>query len=216
MEEFEVIGVVGDIRDLDLRTSPEGTLYFDTRSWSWVDWEVHVLARTSVAVAALLPALRAALAEIDDAVPLAHPAPLADALRQQLAGTRFVLALLGVFAATAGFLAVVGLYGIISYSVGLRSREFGVRIALGSARSDILAMVIKDGGKLTIAGLVLGLLGAWMLAGFLDALLFEVTATDPSTYVLVAVLLAACAGIASWVPAWRVSRVNPVEALRAQ
>lgn len=215
MQEFEVIGVVGDVRYRSLREAPGATLYFDARSWSWVDWEVHVLVRSSVGEGALLPALRAAVAEIDGGVPVARPGPLNEALRIETAGTRFVLMLLVVFAGTAAVLAFVGLYGVVSYSVGLRSREFGVRLALGSARSGLRRIVVREGGMLTLAGLTIGLAAAWGFVGLLDALLFEVTATDPLTYAAVVLVLCAGAGVACVVPAWRMSRVDPVEVLRA-
>ena len=215
MEAFEVIGVVGDVRDGDLREPTAGAIYFDARSWSWVDWEVHVLARTDVPETVLLPALRTTLAAIDSEVPLARPAAMEDIVRRQTAAARFVLFLLGAFAVTAGVLALVGLYGVVSYSVGRRSREFGVRLALGAPRSGIQRAVVKRGALLAALGVSLGLAGAWGLADLLDALLFEVTSTDPLTYSLVAVWLGAGAVLASWVPAWRASRLDPVEVLRS-
>ena len=117
---------------------------------------------------------------------------------------------------TAVLLALVGLYGVLSYSVGLRSREFGLRIALGSARGGIQRLVVGRGVRVAAGGLALGLAGAGALAGLLDALLFEVTPTDPLTYVLVAGTLGAGAVLASWVPAWRASRLDPVEMLKTE
>jgi putative ABC transport system permease protein len=213
--DFEVIGVVGDVRYDDLREPSEGTLYFDARSWSWVDWEVHVLVRTETPAGALLPSLREAVASVDPAVPVAHPAPLEDGFRAETADSRFVLSLLGAFAATAGLLALVGLYGVVAYAVGMRRREFGVRIALGAAASGIRRIVMLEGALVVTAGLGLGLLGAWAGSAVLESLLFEVSAKDPFIYMAVALLLAAGAGAASWIPAWRVGRVDPVEVLRA-
>ena len=126
-----------------------------------------------------------------------------------------VLFLLGAFAVTAGVLALVGLYGVVSYSVGRRSREFGVRLALGAPRSGIQCDVVKQGAMLAAVGGSLGLAGAWALADLLDALLFEVTPTDPLTYGLVAICLGGGAVLASWVPAWRASRLDPIEVLRS-
>lgn len=211
---FEVIGVVGDVRYRDLREPPEGAIYFDARSWSWVDWEVHVLVRSTVDPAALLPALRSVVAEVDPTIPLAHPAPLADGIEQQTARPRFVLTLLLAFAGSAALLAVVGLYGAISYAVGLRRREFGVRVALGSGRSGIRALVLRESGRLILLGVGIGLLGAVVASSALEALLFEVSGTDPTTYVAAAALLGLAALAATWVPAWRVGRMDPVVVLR--
>ncbi|MEM7414798.1 MAG: ABC transporter permease [Gemmatimonadota bacterium] len=211
---FEVIGVVGDVRYRDLREPPEGAIYFDARSWSWVDWEVHVLVRSAVAPTALVPALRSVVAEVDPTIPLAHPAPLADGIAQQTARPRFVLTLLLAFAGSAALLAVVGLYGAISYAVGLRRREFGVRVALGSGRSGIRALVLRESGRLIAIGVALGLLGAVAASSALEAMLFEVSGTDPATYVGAALLLGCAALAATWVPAWRVGRMDPVVVLR--
>lgn len=213
--EFEVIGVVGDVRDLSLREAPGGTIYFDARSWSWVDWEVHVVARTTMDEGALLPALREAVASVDEQVPLAHPASLQESLMVETAGSRFVLGLMAAFAVTAVLLALVGLYGVVSYAVGLRSREFGVRIALGSAGAGIRHMVVREAGMLAMFGLLIGLVGAVALSRLLDAFLFGVTARDPFTYMAAGVLLSMGAAIASWIPAWRVSRVDPAAVLRS-
>ena len=123
--------------------------------------------------------------------------------------------LLVAFASAAALLALVGLYGVISYSVGLRAREFGVRIAVGSARAQIQQLVVGRGLVLATGGLVLGLIGARALVGLLDAFLFQVTANDVPTYLGVAVLLALGAVAASWLPGWRASRLDPVQILRA-
>jgi predicted permease len=216
MEDFEVIGVVGDVRGGDLRQAPDPTLYFDARHWSWVDWEVHVLARTDLDATVLLPELRQVVADLDADVPLAHPGWLSDSYAEQTASTRFVLVLLGAFALSAGVLALIGLYGVVSYAVGLRRREFGVRIALGSGRAGVQRMVLRRGLALTGTGLVLGSSGAVVLGDVLDALLFGVSTTDPLTYATTAALLAVAALVASWMPAWKAAQVDPVQVLRAE
>ena len=214
MTDFQVVGVVGDVRSADVRQVPQGAVYFDSRSWSWVDWEVHVLVRTDRAEASLLPDLWQSLAEIDADVPLAHPEPLAALVARQTASERFVLALLAVFAGVAAVLALVGLYGVVSYAVGLREREFGLRIAIGCDRSGIRRLVVGRGLLLTGVGVAIGLVAARGFASVLDTLLFEVTASDLATYVGVAILLAAGAIAATWLPAWRASRLDLVGALR--
>jgi ABC-type antimicrobial peptide transport system permease subunit len=149
-------------------------------------------------------------------VPLAHPGWLSDSYAEQTASTRFVLVLLGAFALSAGVLALIGLYGVVSYAVGLRRREFGVRIALGSGRAGVQRMVLRRGLALTGTGLVLGSSGAVVLGDVLDALLFGVSTTDPLTYATTAALLAVAALVASWMPAWKAAQVDPVQVLRAE
>ncbi len=216
MENFAVIGVVGDIRDVDLRSPSEGALYFDTRGWSWVDWEVHVVARSERPGLTLLPEIREAVAGLDAEVPVAHPQAMEELLAAQTASARFVLALLGVFALVAGTLAVVGLYGVVSYTVGLRRREIGIRMALGSAQTTIEGMVVRRGLLLASVGVVVGVVGAILSADVLEAMLFEVQATDPLTIAVVAAGLGVAAALASWLPARRAGRTDPVEALKAE
>jgi len=216
MTEFEVIGVVGDIRDAALRSEPDGAVYFDVRGWSWVDWEVHVLARTEVAAGALVPALREAVAELDPTVPVARPQPMVEGMAAQTASTRFALFLLGGLALAAGLLAVVGLYAVVSYVVGMRRREFGIRLALGAGRGAIQGMVLGRGLRLAAVGVALGVGGALLLGDLLEALLFGVTPRDPLTLVLVGLLMTASAALASWLPARRASASDPREILQAE
>jgi predicted permease len=216
MQAFEVIGVVGDIRDKDLREPGDGGMYFDARSWSWVDWEVHVVARTDVAGAGLLPAFREAVAELDADLPLAHPEPMAARVASQTASIRFVLTLLTLFALSAGTLAFVGLYGVVSYGVGLRRREIGVRMALGSARSGIARMVVGRGVALAGAGVVVGGAVALLLGGLLEGMLFGVRPRDPATLLVAAAVMVAAAVLASWLPARRAARTPPAEVLRGE
>lgn len=216
MEDFDVIGVVGDIRDVDLRSPSEGALYFDTRGWSWVDWEVHVVARSARTGETLLPEIREAVAGLDSEVPVAHPQAMEDLLAAQTASARFVLALLGVFALVAGTLAVVGLYGVVSYTVGLRRREIGIRMALGSAQATIEGMVVRRGLLLASVGVAIGVVGAVLSADLLEAMLFEVRGTDPLTIAAVAAGLGVAAALASWLPARRAGRTDPAEVLKAE
>ncbi len=124
--------------------------------------------------------------------------------------------MLGIFAALALTLAAVGIYGVLAYAVAQRRGEIGVRISLGARGVDVLRLVVGQGMKLALIGLTLGLLGALAVTRLIDSLLFDVTATDPTTFAFVAVMLTLVALAACTVPAWRASRVDPVIALRAE
>lgn len=213
---FEIIGVVGDVRGRDLREEPAGGVYFDARGWSWVDWEVHVLARTGLAPAAFTQQVREVVASIDPEVPVARPEPLAARIERQTASTRFVMALLGVFAASAGLVALVGLYGVVSGAATQRRREIGIRMALGSGRSGVAGRVLKDGVVLAAVGVGIGTAGSLALGRFLESLLFGVRPGDPLTVVAAGALMLAAAAAASWLPAWRAARTDPAEVLKGE
>jgi putative ABC transport system permease protein len=136
------------------------------------------------------------------------------ALGQTLGAQRFLAVLVGVFAACAVLLAVVGVYGVVSYLVNQRTREIGIRMALGAQRRWIMAHVLKFGGRLTALGLAFGFFGAWTSTKLLRSILFEVSPKDPATFVVVPILLAAAVLLACWWPARRAAHLNPMEALR--
>jgi putative ABC transport system permease protein len=139
-----------------------------------------------------------------------------DVLGESLAQQRFSATLLGFFAVAALALAVLGLYGVISFGVARRAREIGVRLALGAAPTGVLAMVVREGLVLGLAGVVIGLAGAVALARVLSRLVFGVSATDPVTLAAVALLMAGVAVVASWLPARRAMKVDPAVMLRAE
>ena len=139
---------------------------------------------------------------------------MSDEVSKWYADRRFTLLLLGVFAATALLIAAVGIYGVIAYAVSQRTQEIGVRVALGAQRSHIMNLVLGQGFRLVIIGVVAGLAGAFVLTRFLSAMLFNVKSYDPLTFAAVALLLAAVAMLASYVPARRAMRVDPIVALR--
>ena len=210
---FEVIGLVEDARWTDLRAPAEPLIFFDTRGWSWVDWEVDVLVRSALGPAALAPGLREMVAALDSEVPVAELSSVEGNISNQMAALRFALGLVAVFAAVAALLALVGLYGVISWTVGQQRREIGIRIALGSGERRVLKQFLWKGGRLALIGTVLGLAGAMGLTRLLEAYLFGVEASDPTTLFAVAVLLGGAALLATFVPARMATRVDPVRVL---
>ena len=135
---------------------------------------------------------------------------------RSVADRRFSLLLLSVFAGSALLLAVIGIYGVMSYVVTLRTQEMGVRVALGAKPGDIARLVLGQAARLVVTGLVLGLIGAALLTRLLSTMLFEITPTDPVTYAIVAGVLALTAVAACQIPAWRATRVDPLTALRSE
>jgi putative ABC transport system permease protein len=147
-------------------------------------------------------------------LPIEEVQPMTEIVRESVSQPRFRTTLVGFFAAAALLLAVIGIYGVISYGVGRRTREVGIRLALGAGRRDVLALVLRQGLALTGAGLAAGVAGALLLTRFLSSLLFETGRLDPAIYAGVALLLAAAGLLACWIPARRATRVDPVIALR--
>jgi ABC-type antimicrobial peptide transport system permease subunit len=133
-----------------------------------------------------------------------------------ISNKRFTMTLLGVFALLALLLASIGIYGVLSYMVGQRSKEIGVRMALGAQKFDVMRMVLKDGARMTLAGILIGLVGALALTRLMGTMLYGVRPTDPLTFVSVAALLGSIALLACYLPARRAMKVDPMEALRHQ
>ena len=209
----EIVGVVSDVSNFGVRAGERIALYFPhdqlpTRFMS-------VVARTGGDVAAIVPSVRSTVAELDPAVALTVT-PLSDLVDRALAPDRFVATLLSVFALVALALAAVGLLGIVSYGVSQRTREMGVRIALGAKGSEIAGMVVRDALVLAAAGIGVGVVGALLVTRFASSLLFEVAPTDPLTFASVVALLMAVAAAGAALPAWRAAHLDPVEALRGE
>ena len=153
---------------------------------------------------------------MDQDIPLFSVKSMPEYLSASVAAPRFSTTLLSIFAAVALVLTVVGLYGVMSYSVAQRTNEIGIRLALGAQSRDVLLMIVKQGGTLILLGLAIGLAGAFALTRLIASLLFGVTAKDPITFGAVAVLLAIVALLACYVPALRATKVDPMDALRCE
>jgi putative ABC transport system permease protein len=158
--------------------------------------------------------VRRTIAEIDSRLPVFHVRPMQQVIVESSSDTRFEATLLGIFAALALLLAAVGIYGVMSYLVAQRTQELGIRMALGALPSDVLRLVIGRGVALTVAGLAIGLVAALGITRLLGTLLFGVSATDPVTFLGVALLLGVVALAACYIPARRATRIDPLVALR--
>jgi ABC-type antimicrobial peptide transport system permease subunit len=164
---------------------------------------------------ALGPAVQRAIAELDPNVPIANERSMEQVVARSMAKRTFTLTLLGVASAMALLLSAIGLYGVVSYVVGERRGEIGIRVALGAQRSRVGRMIVMQSVRLTVFGVALGLAGALATTRLLASLLFEVQPTDPATLAVVSLVLILIAAAASWMPARRAMRVDPVEALRS-
>jgi len=179
-------------------------------------WAAYLVVRTAGDPSHLSGIVREAVHALDPGLPIESVQPMTEIVEESVAPPRFRAMLLSLFGAAALILAVVGIYGVLSYSVGRRTRELGIRVALGAERRDVLRLVIGEGLALTGLGLAAGVVGAAVLTRFLASLLFGVGRFDPTTYAGVALALVATGVLACWVPARRATRVDPVTALRAE
>ena len=208
-----IVGVVGDVHHADL-TIPATPQMYLPQSQMTDSFLVLTIKASTRAAAALVLSIRAALRELDPSVPIYEVATLQDLLARSFAQRRFVMTLLGGFAALALLLASIGLYGVVSYTVAQRTREVGVRMALGAARSDIVRLVLGSGAWTVAGGLAAGLACAVLLTQFLQTLLYDVSAVDPPTLAAAVLVLTAIACVAHWIPLRRALRVDPAIALR--
>lgn len=215
-----VIGVVGDVRDTSLMSPPDRAVYFPQAATSdTMNGPVHrtmaLVARTNGDPVALIREMQRVVRELDPTLPTFQTQTMRQVTEASIARLSFTMILLGVAAGVTLILGVVGLYGVIAYIVTLRTRELGVRIALGAPPRSVAAMVTRQGLTLSAIGVVAGLALVVAIARFLRSLLYEVTPTDPLTLGLATTMLLSFALIATWLPARRAARVDPMEALRA-
>jgi ABC-type antimicrobial peptide transport system permease subunit len=209
-----IVGIVGDIRQYGLDQPSNMEAYFPQAQN--MDFGFNLALRTTGDPRRMEETVRQAFLSVDNTQPVFHVRPLESYIAESLAARRFTLMLLGLFGVLALALAGVGIYGVISYAVSLRTRELGIRMALGAARRDVLQMVLRQGLSLVVTGLVIGFAASIVLTRFLTSLLFQVKPADWATTIAVAVTLAAVALLANYLPARRASRVDPNEALRCE
>ncbi|HKT24443.1 MAG TPA: ABC transporter permease [Terriglobales bacterium] len=210
----EIVGVIGDVKQLSLAVGEADAFY--TSHWAWVDNVQTLVVRTHGDPTALVPAVRNAIWSIDKDVPLPRTATMESLVSATEAQRRFALILFEVFALAALLLAATGIYGVLSGTVNERTREIGVRAALGASRGDILSLIVQQGMRLTVLGVAIGLGGAVAASYALVTLLWGVSRLDPVTYSGVIAVLLAISAIACWVPAWRAAHVDPAITLRAE
>jgi putative ABC transport system permease protein len=208
----EIVGVVRDVRHEGLETEPQPEMYIPDRQLP--EREMNLVIRAAVDPASLAAAVRGAVSAIDQDQPVADIKPMSKLLADSVAKPRFNYLLLTIFAAVALILTVTGVYGVMSNAVAARTREMGIRLALGARGADVLKLVIRQGMKPVMVGVALGLAGACALTRVMATLLFDVSATDPAIFVGVAALLSAIALLACYIPARRATKVDPVIALK--
>jgi len=210
----EIVGVVGSVRWAGMAANTQPTTYF----WFPQDpgRQLTIVARTSGDPTSLAGLIAAEVRAIDPNQPVADVHAMRDLVSANLAQARFTMLLLGVFAAGALLLAVIGLYGVLAFSVAQRTREFGVRVALGAQPRDVLWLVMERGILIIGAGLAIGVAAARALGGIVAGLSYGVTPADPTTLLAVALVLAVVGMFASYLPARRATRVDPIVALRAE
>ena len=209
-----IVGVSEDTRHFAIRDGERPAAYLPFAQVT--SPFMTVVLRSEGDPARLAAAARAAVTEVDARLAASTIQPLTDLVEQASARERLVASLLGFFALAALVLAAGGLYGVVSYGVGLRRREMGIRLALGARRAEIRLLVVAGGLGLTVAGIALGALGSLLLTRVLDSLLYEVSATDPSTFLATALALGAVALLASWLPTQRLREAEPISVLRAE
>jgi putative ABC transport system permease protein len=213
-QKAEIVGLVKDVKRRDLAEAPRGEMYrpFLQNCWGYMNLTV----RTSRAPGDITRAVRSELDQLDKDLPLENVRTLSHLIDSALEQRRLSVELVGGFAGMALLLTAIGIYGVLAYNVGQRSREIGIRMALGARKMDVLTMVLREGIILMGIGVLVGLAGAFALSRLLRSLLFGVTSTDPLTYILVPMLLVAVAIVACLVPARRAARVDPTVALRME
>ena len=207
-----VVGVAGDVKAEGLGSPSIAESYVPYAQLPFAP--MSVVVRTEIAPANMVPTLTTEVQSLDSALPLLHIKTLDEYVSDSIVGTRFEAVLLGTFGILAFLLTAVGLYGVISYTVAQRTRDIGIRLALGADRNAILGMVVKNGTLLAGAGTLIGLATAFLLTRLIASLLYGVGPTDPLTFLCVPIALIAVAMLASYVPARRAAKVDPMVALR--
>jgi predicted permease len=210
----QIVGVVADVRGETLNTPPTAEYFLPALQRP--ETFTNILVRTNIAPAAFTPAVRDALRAVDPDIPLLQPQALTARIAQTIADRQLALVLLATFAGLALVIASLGVYSVMAHLVAFRTSEIGIRMALGASPRTVMRMVLGQGRRLTLAGIVLGAGAAFLVARLMRQMLYEVNPGDPLIYVSVAVTLLLVAELAAWLPARRATRIDPVVALRAQ
>jgi len=210
----EVVGIVGSVKQFGLDEAEQPEIYIPhaQQPLAGMTFVVH----TAVEPTSIADAVRREVRALDPLLPVTALEPLEAVVARSISQPRFYMLVLGIFATVALVLASIGIFGVVSYAVAQRTREMGIRIALGASRERVLRMVLGSAMRVAVIGVVAGLAAAIALSRTLDSLLFNLSSTDPMTYVAVGVGLSLVALLASYLPAARATRVDPVVALRAE
>lgn len=208
-----VIGVVGDVREASLETPPRPTIYVNYRQRPQATYHFSAVVRTAGDPASVIASARKIVRDLDPDVPPSTSSFTA-IFAASTAARRFNLLLFGTFAGTALLLAIAGIYGVLAYSVARRTREMGVRMALGASAGNVMRLVLGQAAVTTSIGVLLGIVGSFILMRFLQSMLYEVSTADPLTFAAVALLLVGVALLAAYLPARRATKVDPIVALR--
>jgi predicted permease len=209
-----VVGVVRNVRHFGLDEAATREMF---RPYAQAAWPVmSVVAKTATEPSRFTTAIRSALQRIDPDLPISRVATMETIERDSMGSRRFPMLLLGAFGGVALALAIIGVYGVVTYLAAQRSREIGIRVALGAQRAQVLRMVVAGALRPVIAGLAAGSIGAVFASRLLGSLLFNVEPGDPSVLVLIAAALGGAAVLASLIPARRATQVDPVQVLRAE
>jgi len=210
----QIVGVVADVRSTSVNAPPEADYFLPALQRP--EPFTNILVRTNVSPAAMLPVVREAVRSVDPDLPLLQPQPLSARVARTIADRKLALMLLGGFAVVALVLASLGVYSVMAHLVTFRTSEIGLRMALGASPGVVMRMVLGHGRRLTLVGIAAGIAGALALSRLLQQMLFDVDATNPLIYLTLSAFLLLVTECASWFPARRATRIDPVIALRSE
>lgn len=214
IDQLRIVGVVGDVKFSGRHLSASPALYFPHRQFPVP--QMKVLVRTAGEPLAMADAVRRAVWDLDPGLPVGAVATLEEEMASTFSYRRFLTQLLSFFGASALFLSALGLYGVLACSTAQRTREIGVRVAIGAQRSDVLGLVLGQGLRLTALGLVLGFAGAWGTTRWLESILFGIQRGDLATLAAVGVAILVVTLLATWIPAQRALRIDPARVLQEE
>jgi len=210
---WQIVGEVGSVRRFALGFDPTPQVYYPQVFFPWYN---SIVVRTQVPPLTIAPDIRHAIHEVDPEQPVANLGTLEQAVGNSIQVSKVILTLVGLFAAIALVLACIGIYGVMAYSVAQRTREMGIRLALGAGTGQVTTLVLRDGMKLVLLGLGLGAIASLGAGQLLASQLYRVTGTDPLVFTLVALVLVGVALLACWLPARKATKINPLDALRSE